>query len=126
MDPRDRPRPFPDGATCTACGATVPAGRIRILARRDDVGFVQLDCPACGSAALGLLMASPTPDGEPYLDVSTEVPTGGAAGDRATFRPITDADVEAIRSDLDAWHGDLVGGLQSLDRGDPRGSVVDR
>ena len=34
---------------CTACGAPVPTGRIRILARRDDVAFVEPACPGCGS-----------------------------------------------------------------------------
>jgi len=43
----------------------------------------------------------------------------------ARLRPITDADVEAIRHDLAAWDGDLVGWLDAMD-GDRRGSVVDR
>jgi hypothetical protein len=135
MGPRDRPRPFPDGATCTACGATVPTGRIRVLARRDDVAFVELACPRCGSTALGLLMASTTPDGDPVLDVAAETPSSGAVIDepqsgravaRSGFRPISEADVEALRRDLEAWDGDLVGWLDALDRGDRRGSVVDR
>jgi hypothetical protein len=29
MGPRDHPRPLPDGAACTACGATVPTEAIR-------------------------------------------------------------------------------------------------
>ena len=62
MDPRDRPLLFPDGAACTVCGASVPTGRIRVLARRDDVAFLS-------------------------------------------------ADVEAVRDDLAAWHGDFVGWL---------------
>ncbi|HEY8635739.1 MAG TPA: hypothetical protein VIL81_00625 [Candidatus Limnocylindrales bacterium] len=35
MGPRDRPRPLPDGAACTACGAPVPIGAIRIGWLRD-------------------------------------------------------------------------------------------
>ena len=134
MDPRDRPRPLIDGATCTACGAPVPSGRIRILARRDDVAFVELACPRCGSEALGLIVPSTAPDGEPTLDVAadgsaTDHASGGAshpAIGRSAFRPISEADVEAVRSDLAAWDGDLVGWLEALDRGDRRGSVVDR
>ena len=125
MGPRDHPRPLPDGARCTACGAPVPSGRIRILARRDDLAFVELDCIACGSAALGLLIESATPGGEPILDV---------AGDPAAGRwsPWRDGPgdlggrVEAIRDDLAAWDGDLVGWLEHA-RGQRRpGSVVDR
>jgi hypothetical protein len=125
MDPRDRPRPLPDGARCTACGASVPTGRIRILARRDDVSFVQLACDACGSAALGLLISSATLGGAPILDVSAEEAAWSIFQGRRGAPPITDADVEAVRSHLATWHGDLSGWLAALERGDPRGSVVD-
>jgi len=133
MDPRDGPRPLPDGARCTACGAPVPTGRIRVLARRDDMAFVELACTDCGSATLALLMPPSTPDGDPVLDVAADVstsdltsPAGIARGHQAAFRPITQADVEAVRRDLAAWDGDLVGWLDAFDRGDRRGSVVDR
>jgi len=109
---------------CTACGASVPTGRIRILARRDDVAFVELDCPDCGSEALGLLMAS-TPDGEPILDVAIDAPTMSPSAGASTLGPISEADVEAVRRDLATWDGDLVGWLDTLDGG-RRGSVVDR
>ena len=121
MGPRDRPRPLPDGATCTACGATVPSARIRILARRDDVAFVELACAECGSAALGLLLSSPA-DGAPVLDVDADGPSTA----RFAVHPISDADVNAVRDHLATWDGDLVGWLDALDRGDRRGSVVDR
>ncbi len=126
MDPRDRVRPLPDGAACTACGAPVPTGRIRILARRDDLAFVELDCAACGSAALGLLTPSLAADGAPELDVATD-PAGIAWPPRGvTVRPVSAADVTAIRDDLAAWDGDLVGWLATLEDPGRRGSVVDR
>ncbi len=116
MDPRDLLRPLPDGAACTACGATVPAGRIRILARRDDVAFVELACRACGSDALGLLITSDSIDGAPLLDVAGEPDAG-----RSTIRPISDADVQAVRADLATWTGNLVDWLARLDgAGAPR------
>ena len=111
MDPRDRPHLLPDGAACTACGAAVPTGRIRTLARRDDLAFVELDCPACGSSAVGLLLALPGPDGAAFVDVDEDPPRPTLAR-RFERRPaITAADVEAVRTDLAAWHGDLVGWL---------------
>ena len=129
MGPSDRLRPLPDGAACTACGAPVPAGRIRILARRDDVAFVELACPDCGSDAIGLLVPAASPDAAPVLDVAADwVPVASTAG-RATVRPISEADVAAVRADLAAWDGDLVGWLDALDRDgrpDRSGSVVDR
>jgi len=105
MGPRDRSSPLPDGASCTACGAPVPTGRIRLLARRDGLAFVRLACDDCGSAALGLVMDA---DGDrPFLDVAIDAPATGVPGSD----PITQADVEAVRRDLARWHGDLVGWL---------------
>ena len=42
-----------DGMGCTVCEEHVPAERIRLLARRDDLLFLQVACPACGSTSLG-------------------------------------------------------------------------
>jgi hypothetical protein len=126
MDPRDRPRPHHDGAACTACGATVPTGRIRVLAQRDDVAFVELDCPACDSTTLALLLDPIGLEGSSTLDVDQDLATGQMSVGRSVGRPITEADVEALRRDLADWDGDLVGWLEALDRGDRRGTVLDR
>jgi hypothetical protein len=126
MDPSDRFRPLPDGATCTACGASVPAGRIRILARRDDLAFVELGCARCGNAALGLLLAAAVPGGVPFLDAAGDDPGAWSADDGGCPSTISSADVEAIRGDLAGWDGDLVGWLDRLEGRDRRGSVVDR
>jgi hypothetical protein len=124
MGPSDRPRPLPDGAACTACGASVPTGRIRILARRDDLAFVELACPDCGSAAIGLLVPGASPDGSSVLDVAGDPPIAdGRTAPRTAARPITEADVAAVRADLAAWSGDLVGWLDAFERG---GSTVER
>jgi hypothetical protein len=119
---RDRSRPLPDGAACTACGANVPGGRIRILAHRDDVAFVEMDCPSCQSTTLGLLIG----ETDSTLDLTSDAPPAIEPARRFVARPITAADVDAIRRDLAEWQGDLVGWLDALDRGDRRGSVVDR
>jgi hypothetical protein len=37
MDPRDHFRPAVDGVASTACGASVPSDRVRILAPPDAV-----------------------------------------------------------------------------------------
>src|SRR4051794_15511047 len=134
MDPRGHPYPLPDGAMCTACGAPVPTDRIKFLAHRDGLAFVELDCVACGSEALGLLIDAEGRDGEPILDVAsdpaaTSSPTGGRATRGGRVRPISAADVEAIRADLAAWDGDLVGWLEALDAVEDHGrhgSAVDR
>jgi hypothetical protein len=116
---------MPDGATCTACGAPVPTGRIRILATRDDLAFVELVCDGCGSAALALLLDADGPAGSPILDVATDghAPGGRTRSPRAG-RPIDATDVEAVRLDLAAWQGDLVDWLEAIER-PPRGSALD-
>lgn len=121
MDPRDRLRPLLDGVGCTVCGVLVPADRIRILAHRDDLAFVELACPSCASTTLGLLLAPDEPDGAAVLDVA---PFGELTPDdearRAGATPISAADVTAAREFLAAWRGDLVG-LLDPDRDDGAG-----
>jgi len=110
MDPRDRLRPLLDGVGCTVCGVLVPVERIRVLAQRDDMAFVELACPACASATLGLLLATEAPDGNAILDVAPfgELsPTDEAR--RAAAGPVTASDVRAAREFLAEWQGDLVG-----------------
>jgi hypothetical protein len=110
MGPRDHPNLLPDGAMCTACGAPVPTGRIRLLASRDGVAFVRIVCDDCGSAAIGLLVDDAAGDGR-ILDLVADGPAGTPASGPVR-QPITAADVEAVRRDLAAWDGDLVGWLE--------------
>ena len=108
MDPRDRLRPLLAGVGCTVCGDLVPGDRIRLLAQRDDLAFVELACPGCASTTLGLLLASDDPAGGAVLDVA---PYGEfSPGDevrRVAAGPITTADVHAAREFLAGWRGDL-------------------
>jgi len=57
MDQRDRLQPFASGVDCSICGGLVPMDRIRILARRDDLAFVELACATCSSESLGIIVA---------------------------------------------------------------------
>ena len=61
MDPRDRQPPFANGVDCAVCGGHVPSDGIRILARRDDLAFLELSCAGCKSESLGIVVAG---DGE--------------------------------------------------------------
>ena len=126
MDPSGRPRSIPDGATCTACGAPVPTGRIRILATRDDLAFLELVCDDCGSAALGMLLTTAGHDDGHVLDV---VGDGPATASHSSFagrgRPIDAGVVVALRLDLAAWQGDLVGWLDAIGRSG-HGTAPDR
>ena len=57
MDPRDDLDSLAGGVDCAACGSFVPTDRIRVLARRDDISFVEIDCPTCRSESLGIVIA---------------------------------------------------------------------
>jgi hypothetical protein len=126
MDPRDRLRPLPAGAACTACGAPVPTSGIRILARRDDVAFVELACRTCGSEALALLIAGMGPDATPVFDLAGDGSDASARG--AAHNRISADEAGALTSHLHAWDGDLVGWLDAIGRAGPpsSGSVTER
>ena len=116
MDPRDDLDSLADGVDCAACGRFVPTDRIRVLARRDDIAFVEIHCPACRSESLGIVIAS---DDEP--DEAVAVGPGLAygefgPGDEERFReahPIGSADLDLVH-DLLARGGlaALVGGFE--------------
>jgi hypothetical protein len=103
MDPRDGTPPFENGVDCAVCGRSVPAERIRILASRDDLTFVELTCAACRSESLGMIVrgeANGVAGGLPYGEF--------LPADDARFRealPIGVDDVLAIRRLLE--RGDL-------------------
>ncbi|MEW5990125.1 MAG: hypothetical protein AB1736_02115 [Chloroflexota bacterium] len=94
MGPQDRLGALLDGMGCTVCEEHVPAARIRLLARRDDLVFLQLDCPACGSTSLGFVAdEAVTPE----------------ADHLAAVDPISPDDVLDMHDFLAAWSGDLDG-----------------
>lgn len=92
MDPQDHLRALLDGVTCSVCDERVPADRVRLLAWRDDLAFLQIDCGACHSTSLGFVMAG-TPD-------TTE--------DRpVTPAPVSSDDILDVHEFLSGWQGDL-------------------
>jgi hypothetical protein len=93
MDPLDHLPALPDGLRCTVCDERVPVTRIRELARRDDLTFIEIDCQACASSTLGFL-----------LDGRSEEPAPVHPGD-----PITSDDVLDMHELLASWRGDLAG-----------------
>jgi hypothetical protein len=103
MDPRDGTPPFENGVDCAVCGRNVPAERIRILASRDDLTFVELTCAACRSESLGMILGGEADRGDGTLPYGEFLP---ADDDR--FRealPIGVDDLLAVRELLDS--GDL-------------------
>jgi hypothetical protein len=99
MDRPDHPERFLGGADCAACGSSVPASRVRLLAERDDLVFAELGCPACGSVSLAIVVkAAPTPD-------AAVPPEPGAAGGA----PVGADDVLDMHEFLAGYRGDARG-----------------
>ena len=60
------------GAGCTSCGAAVSIDRIAILADRGDLAFIELDCAACGSRTMSLVLRDDADAEPPVLDTATD------------------------------------------------------
>ena len=94
------------GAGCTPCGAAVPVDRISILADRGDIAFVELDCQACGSRTMCVVVAAEhgrarlDPDAHPEPDPAAEARLAGAP-------PLRETDVTEMSRFLAGWSGDL-------------------
>ena len=116
MDPRDDLDSLADGVDCAACGQFVPTDRIRVLARRDDIAFVEIHCPACRSESLGILIASADDDSEPTAVGPGRVYGEFGPGDEERFRealPIGSADIDAVHELLSRGGiAALVGGFE--------------
>jgi len=102
MDPLDHLKALPDGMPCSVCGERVPSDAIRLLAWRDDLAFLQLECAACLSTTLGFAV-----DGRP------EDP-GARFDSRPT--PISTDDVLDMHQLLADWRGDLASLLRARSR----------
>ena len=103
MDPRDDLDSLAGGVDCAACGEFVPTGRIRILARRDDIVFLEVVCPACQSESLGIVIAEGDDNGDDEPELLAVGPGRSygefGAGDAERFRealPIEADDVELV------------------------------
>jgi hypothetical protein len=101
MDPLDHLLALPDGPRCTVCDERVPATRVKLLAWRDDLAFLQIDCGACLSTTLGFVLGGRADE---------------PAGPRAAA-PISSDDVLDMHQLLATWRGDLTGLLSRDDPG---------
>jgi hypothetical protein len=97
MDPLDHLVAPPDGLRCSVCDERVPATRVRLLARRDDLAFLQIDCPSCSSATLGFVLDGRMDEASP---VDAPAPIVG-------HPPIDADDVLDMHELLASWRGDL-------------------
>ncbi|HEY4190736.1 MAG TPA: hypothetical protein VGM28_09960 [Candidatus Limnocylindrales bacterium] len=103
------------GAGCTSCGAAVSIDRIAVLADRGDLAFIQLDCSACGSRTMSLVINDDPDSGSPLLDTAADAGPGPIPWARPIARPVIGPDdVAAVRQLLARWDGDLRSLLDGL------------
>jgi hypothetical protein len=117
MDSRDPHRAPLDGMTCTVCDQPVPAERVQLLARREDMTFVKIECAACSITTLGFVGGLAAADA-PAADAPAAADRGSDDGD-----PISTDDVLAMHEFLATWQGNpraLLGHL-AADRASSRG-----
>ena len=103
---------------CAACGAPYEPGRIRLLAERDGLFFVDLACTACASRAVAIVTVETDDDDEPRADPGDLVQL--AAGDLLPVAsPVSADDVLDMHRFLERFEGGTVALLSRLEGGSP-------
>ena len=97
--------------TCPACNRRYRSSRIRLLAERDGLFFVDLDCAQCGSHTVAIVtieqedaeasIASLPPMGTVQEHLGESLPSAAA--------PVTADDVLEMHEFLAHFHGDVDG-----------------
>jgi transcription elongation factor Elf1 len=117
--------------TCPACGRRYRGSKMRLLAEREGLYFVDLDCSRCGSHTVAIVTVE-LDESEVTIAVSDVVgedeiehlgealPTGAA--------PVTADDVLAMHEFLGRYHGTLTELLETGATGSsrPRSDGADR
>jgi hypothetical protein len=103
---------------CAACGAPYEPGRIRLLAERDGLFFVDLACTECTSRAVAIVTIDTDEDDDPRANAGELVQL--AAGEpRPAAPPISIDDVLDMHRFLDGFRGGTVTLLERLEGGSP-------
>jgi len=103
---------------CAACGAPYEPGRIRLLAERDGLFFVDLACTACASRAVAIVTVETGDDDEPHADPGDLVQL--VAGEpSAVASPVSADEVLEMHWFLERFEGGTVALLSRLEDGSP-------
>lgn len=103
---------------CAACGQPYEQGRIRLLAERDGLFFVDLGCQHCGTQAVAIVTIQVDDDDQPRLETGERFEHIEVIGPPPA--PAVNADdVLRVHTLLDGFHGDVRALLAALD-GEPR------
>lgn len=101
---------------CAACGAPYEPGRIRLLAERDGLFFVDLACTACASRAVAIVTVEVDDEDEPHADAGDLMQLAPVEPPRAGD-PISVDEVLDVHRLLERFEGGTVELLARLEDG---------
>jgi hypothetical protein len=104
---------------CAACGQPYESGRIRLLAEREGLFFVDLGCSHCGTQAVAIVTIQADEDDEPHIEAGEHASVTLTA--TAVADPVSADDVLAVHELLDSFAGGIDELLERLDGGDTAG-----
>ncbi len=116
MDAQERLRLALRTVGCSRCGEPYLPDGVQILAQRETIAFVRLECSHCSTQILALVTGTPTEDeGIEHTEwTAVDRPLDLGRGDagptdrsRADRPPIDEGDVREMRDFLDGYQGDL-------------------
>ncbi|CAN5756072.1 hypothetical protein BH24CHL6_BH24CHL6_11690 [soil metagenome] len=96
---------------CPACGRRYRAGRIRLLAERDGLFFVDLDCSRCGSHTVAIVTIEQEDAEATIADLPRMASADEHFGERLprAAAPVTADDVLEMHEFLAHFQGDVDG-----------------
>jgi hypothetical protein len=100
---------------CAACGQPYETGRIRVLAERDGLFFVDLACAHCGTQAVAIVTIQLDENEVPHAEAGELASLGRGRAREA--EAVSADDVLQIHALLDGFEGDIDDLLDRLDRG---------
>lgn len=98
---------------CAACGQPYESGRIRLLAERDGLFFVDLGCTHCGTQAVAIVTIEVDEDDVPRAEPGERFESGHVRADAAPA--VTTDDVLSMHALLSDFEGDVPTLLATLD-----------
>jgi hypothetical protein len=100
---------------CAACGQAYDQGRIRVLAERDGLFFVDLACDGCGSQATAIVTITLDDEEGPRADAPELVGPDPAIASIPASAAVGVDDVLDVHQLLAGYEGDLLGLLRRMD-----------
>ncbi len=102
---------------CAACGQPYETGRIRLLAERDGLYFVDLVCAGCASQAVAIVTVELDEDDVPQADAGDLIQIVPDLRRAAARPPVNADDVLDMHLVLRDFAGDAADLLAHLDSG---------